>query len=161
MLARLPAGTTIFVDANIFLYHVLNVSSVCSDFFERARRRTVQAYTSPIVLSEVLHQTMLAELGEQHPVRPSGALRLLRRRPELIETLRKTPEIMRQIGHWRIRVLPLRWREIVLAAELTQRYHLLTNDALIVATMRAHRLTHLASNDRDFARVPGLTRWRP
>jgi predicted nucleic acid-binding protein len=38
---------------------------------------------------------------------------------------------------------------------------LLTGDALIVAVMQAHGLSHLASNDTDFDRVPGLTRYAP
>ena len=38
---------------------------------------------------------------------------------------------------------------------------LLTNDGLIVAVMQAHGLTKIASNDADFDRVPGLTRYAP
>jgi predicted nucleic acid-binding protein len=37
----------------------------------------------------------------------------------------------------------------------------LSGDALIVAFMRHHGLTHLASHDADFDRVPGLTRYSP
>lgn len=33
--------------------------------------------------------------------------------------------------------------------------------ALIVAVMQAHGLTHLASHDADFDRVPGITRIAP
>ena len=51
--------------------------------------------------------------------------------------------------------------EQVPAGELSQRYHLLMNDALIVATMALHHLTHLASNDEDFRHVPTVTLWRP
>jgi predicted nucleic acid-binding protein len=38
---------------------------------------------------------------------------------------------------------------------------LLTTDAVIIATMRRHRISHLISNDRDFLRIPGITLWRP
>ena len=38
---------------------------------------------------------------------------------------------------------------------------MLTNDALIVALMQANGLTSLASNDPDFDRVPGITRYAP
>jgi predicted nucleic acid-binding protein len=34
-------------------------------------------------------------------------------------------------------------------------------DALVVAVMHAHGLTHLSSNDADFDLVPGLTRYTP
>jgi predicted nucleic acid-binding protein len=38
---------------------------------------------------------------------------------------------------------------------------LLSNDALIVAVMRAQGLTNVASHDADFDRVPGITRYGP
>ena len=34
-------------------------------------------------------------------------------------------------------------------------------DALSVALMQAHSLTKLASDDADFDRVPGITRYAP
>lgn len=37
----------------------------------------------------------------------------------------------------------------------------LTNDAMIVALMRRHQLSHLITNDDDFDAVPGLTIWKP
>jgi predicted nucleic acid-binding protein len=48
-----------------------------------------------------------------------------------------------------------------LAAEVSQQTGLLHHDALVVAAMRVHGLTHLASADPDFDRVPGLTRSAP
>jgi predicted nucleic acid-binding protein len=47
------------------------------------------------------------------------------------------------------------------AADFSRQHGLLTNDALIVAVMQDHGLTHLASNDADFDRVPGITRYAP
>jgi predicted nucleic acid-binding protein len=47
------------------------------------------------------------------------------------------------------------------AAAISQASGLLTNDALIVATMQANGLNKLASNDGDFDRIPGLMRYAP
>jgi predicted nucleic acid-binding protein len=47
------------------------------------------------------------------------------------------------------------------AAAICQAHGLLTNDALIVAVMQRHGITHLATNDDDFDRVPGITVWKP
>jgi len=44
-------------------------------------------------------------------------------------------------------------------ANFSQQFELLTGDALIVATMRQQGLTKLASEDADFDRVLGLTRY--
>jgi len=45
--------------------------------------------------------------------------------------------------------------------DISRQTGLLTNDALVVSTMQANGLTHLASNDADFDRVPGITRYAP
>jgi predicted nucleic acid-binding protein len=48
-----------------------------------------------------------------------------------------------------------------LAASLSQLHGLLTNDALVLASMQDEAIKHLASNDADFDRVPGITRYNP
>jgi predicted nucleic acid-binding protein len=50
---------------------------------------------------------------------------------------------------------------VLAATTMSQQFELLTGDALIVATMREHSLINLASEDADFDRVPGLTRYAP
>jgi len=161
VLDRLPSGVSVFIDTNVFLYHLFGARPSCREFFLRIKRRDLRGVTSTVVLGEVLHQLMLSEVGERHATTSGGALRLLRRHPELIATLTKSFDAMHEITTWGLRVLPVRGGDVPMALECCRRFHLLTNDALIVATMRAHRLTHLASNDRDFTRVPGITLWRP
>jgi predicted nucleic acid-binding protein len=60
-----------------------------------------------------------------------------------------------------IQVLPVPGPQVSLAADLSQQFGLLTDDALVVAVMRHHNLLALASHDADFDRVPGLTRYAP
>jgi predicted nucleic acid-binding protein len=50
---------------------------------------------------------------------------------------------------------------VSVAADISQQFGLLTNDALVVSVMRNHGLTLLASHDADLDRVPGLTRYTP
>ena len=161
MLDRLPAGISLFIDTNVFLYHVFGTHPSCTRVFARIQRRELRGYTSPTVLTEVLHKLMLAEVGERYPIMPAGALRTLRRHPEIIATLTKGAELIRQFPTWRIRIVPVRWHHVQTAMDLARRHHLMTTDALILATIRASRLIHLATNDTDFLRVPNLTVWRP
>ncbi len=60
-----------------------------------------------------------------------------------------------------VQVLPVSFPLVEAATLLSQQHELLTGDALIVAVMQNHGLTNLASNDADFDRVPGLTRYAP
>lgn len=61
----------------------------------------------------------------------------------------------------RLQVLPTSLGLLVTAADLSRKYGLLSGDALVVAVMHANGLSHLASNDADFDRVAGITRYAP
>jgi predicted nucleic acid-binding protein len=60
-----------------------------------------------------------------------------------------------------IRVQDVTVHMVLTAARLSRQYELLSGDALIVAVMQTAGLMHLASNDADFDRVPGVTRYAP
>ena len=58
-------------------------------------------------------------------------------------------------------VLPVDKSDISHAADIGRQTGLLCGDAVIVAVMRHHGLTLLASEDSDFDRVPAITRYAP
>jgi predicted nucleic acid-binding protein len=47
------------------------------------------------------------------------------------------------------------------AVAVVESEKLLLGDANIVVQMRTNDVTHLATNDDDFDRVPGITVWKP
>ena len=61
ILAELHDGDSVFVDANIFIYHFGGHSSQCKAFLERCACRELRGYTSTPILAEVLHRLMIAE----------------------------------------------------------------------------------------------------
>ena len=162
MFERLPAGAAVFLDANVLIYHAVESRPSCALLLRRIATREIRGYTSTVVLSEVFHRLVLSEIAVTFRL-PSAraALNLVRRHPEHLPALTVAHQFLAKMPTLRIRVLPVRWREITLAMAASRRYGLLANDALIIATMQAHRLTHLASNDADFRRVPTITLWRP
>jgi predicted nucleic acid-binding protein len=66
-----------------------------------------------------------------------------------------------QVLQSRLRVLTTAPAALAAAMTLSQQIGLLTNDALIVAAMQSNGLSKIASEDGDFDRVPGLTRYAP
>jgi predicted nucleic acid-binding protein len=58
-------------------------------------------------------------------------------------------------------VLPIAKGQVSTALDISRQLGLLCGDALVVAVMQSHGLINLASNDADFDRVPGLTRYAP
>jgi predicted nucleic acid-binding protein len=76
---------------------------------------------------------------------------------KLVVFRRAVEELLRS----KLQILTIPPDLLQIAADLCQQIGLLTNDGLLVAVMQANGLTRLASNDADFDRVPGLTRYAP
>ena len=66
-----------------------------------------------------------------------------------------------EVRNCKVQVLSVDGAAVSRAADLSTPFGLLSSDALVVVIMQRHQLTHLASLDADFDRVPGLTRYAP
>jgi predicted nucleic acid-binding protein len=53
------------------------------------------------------------------------------------------------------------YREIHNSKQFRDEYGMLTNDSVILAVMRWHKLVRLVTNDDDFKRVSGVKVWLP
>lgn len=163
-LLEVPDGTAVFIDANIFIYHLSGpspLSPACSTFLERVETGLLRGLTSSVVVIEVLHRLMILEAVTAFGVQARTATRYLKEHPEHVRSLRRHQEAPARIRDMGIELAPVGLEEIERSHEVKRRYGLLTNDALVVAAMQASDVTALASNDPDFARVEGITLYRP
>jgi hypothetical protein len=61
----LPTDSRLFIDANIFLYTILghhHFKSPCEEFLIKLENGEYEAITSTLILNEVVHKLMLAEV---------------------------------------------------------------------------------------------------
>jgi uncharacterized protein len=121
----------------------------------------VHGLTSASVLGELAHRLMTLEAQQQFGWPASGLANRLKRHPAEIQQLQWPRRGIDEIQAIAIQVLPTEGTDVSRAADIGRQHGLLTNDALIVAVMQRHGLTSLASNDSDFDRVPGLSRYAP
>lgn len=85
----------------------------------------------------------------------------LKQNPAALKGLTAHRIAIHEILQSRIQILTVSPAILAAGSALTQQHGLLTNDALIVAMMQHQGLTNLASEDADFDRVPGITRYAP
>jgi predicted nucleic acid-binding protein len=162
--ADVPSGASLFVDANTLVYHFAAdplLGPACRQLLDRIKVRDIQGLSSTHVLSDLAHRMMTIEAMQVFGWPAAGIFRRLRRHPAEIQKLglfRQAVEGVQRFGLQLVSVTP---RLISAAAEISQQHGLLSGDALVVAVMREHGLTCLASHDADFDRVPGLTRYAP
>jgi hypothetical protein len=97
--------------------------------------------------------SMLA-LGHYFPKSPKAANADV----QALAQPRQAVDDVRAMG---VQIAPVTADLVAAATLVSQQTGLLTNDALVVAVTQAHGLTHLASHDADFDRVPGIARYAP
>lgn len=162
--ANIPAGTAIFLDANTLIYHFTNepqFGSSCTQLIKQIEQGHIHGFTSAHVLADVAHRLMTLEAIALMAWSPAGIAARLRKHHVEIPRLGVYRQAIGRIPLLGIQVLPVTQALVESATLLSRQYELLTGDALLVAVMRQHGLTDLASADIDFDRVPGLTRYAP
>jgi predicted nucleic acid-binding protein len=160
-LAELLDGDSVFLDANIFIYHFGGRSPECKTFLERCARRELLGYTSTPILAEVLHRLMIAEAIAKGLVTAKTAIRRLGESPELVKQLARYQEDVDKIFQMNLTIVVLTSEVVRRSAEVRKSEGLLTNDSLVVACMRAQGLTKVATANGDFDKVSGITVYKP
>ncbi|HEY3381902.1 MAG TPA: PIN domain-containing protein [Vicinamibacterales bacterium] len=157
----LPGGERVLIDATIFVHHFFRDSVQCRRLLERCERREVVGITSVIALNEATHRLMAMEAIRRGLVAGGAVPQKLRKRPDIVRQLSEYVWQVQCIPTWGIEVLPVDLGRCMRAMDIRSATGLLTNDSLIVATMRDAGVSAIATADGDFARVEGLEVFRP
>jgi predicted nucleic acid-binding protein len=160
----LAAGQSVFVDANVFLHYFTmhaRYGPACQRFLERIDNHELTGFTSSAVLAEVVHRLMTIEACQRFGWAAKGIARRLRRHPSEVQQLARPRQAVDEITLFGIDVLPVGKSHVSLALDVSRQTGLLCGDAVLVAVMQSNGLSHLASNDKDFDRVPGISRYGP
>ena len=133
-----------FIDTNIFIRHFTRddpeKAQACLELFQKAEQRQIILTTSESVIAEVVYILSSKQLYHLSREKIRSLLYPLLSLPGL-----KLPR-----------------RKVYLRAlDLYATYSIDFEDALIVAQMERQGITDLYSYDRDFERVPGVTRLEP
>ena len=91
----------------------------------------------------------------------AGIANRLKRHPADVAKLHTFRQALDQIVAIGMHILPVTPQNVLLAGDLSRQHGTLSGDGLILAVMQSQGLTQLASNDADFDRVPGITRYAP
>jgi predicted nucleic acid-binding protein len=162
--AAIPAGLALFVDANPLLYYFTahpRYGPACQTLLDRIENKDISGYTSAHVLTEVVHRLMTIEACARFGWPAKGIAGRLRKHPAEVQQLSRSRQAVDELTLIGLDVLPIARAQVSLAPDISRQTGLLCGDALVVAVMQAHGLTHLASKDADFDRVVGLTRYAP
>ena len=126
---------------------------------KRTEETDLQGIVDEFVYNEVMHKLMVTAMVNQFHCSPQNAITLVKNTPGILKNfpaLREAGEILRAMN---VKVISGPFFPESFA--LMQEHHLLITDAVHIAAMNKEKVTHIASNDKDFSRVPWVSVWKP
>ncbi|MFH1625481.1 MAG: hypothetical protein ABID54_10065 [Pseudomonadota bacterium] len=90
-LSDLEDGSSIFIDANIFIYHFSKESKLnpaSSDFLERVESGRIRGVTSTSIIQEATHRMMIMEAAAiLVEIKARDMVKYLKSRPDVVKKL--------------------------------------------------------------------------
>ena len=160
-LSEIQAEETVFIDANIFVYHFTGVSDESTVFLKRCEGGELAGVTGMNILIEVLHRLMLIEAVINGFVRPGNVVKKLKKKPDIIRKLTRYQTQTLSIMDMGIAVLPLPGEILQSSLRFREKCGLLVNDSLTAAMMDLTGIINLATMDKDFEKVEGVRVYSP
>ncbi len=163
-MTRIPAGTKLFVDTNIFLYSISSHpvhGPWCDALFLRIARGELEGYISVIVLNELLHKLLIAEIAQKYNIPPEQVAPLLKAKRNSYSGLQSFEVIDDVMLNYNLSILPVNVESFKLTCHLMQEHVILSNDAWHLSLMQQSGITNLVTNDKDFDRIRTIQVWKP
>ncbi len=160
----IPAGESVFVDANVFVYDFTPVGSYgppSKALLKRFETRELRGFTSSLVMHDAAHRAMTLEACQSFGWPYAGIGRRLKNNPTEVQKLARFRRMLDAILAIGVEVLDVKAQHVLLAADISRAHGLLSGDALLVAMMQSHGIVNLASGDEDFDRVPDIVHYTP
>jgi len=160
-----PKEAQILIDTNIIIYAAL-AHDVFGDPSRRLLKRIemgeIYGFIPTIVMNEVLHRFMIAELIENGIGRnPRDVINKVKKEPGILHSLSKTWIDTAYLYQINCSIISEKEHTFTRSLNIAKEYNLLAKDAYIAAFAYTYNISHIASNDKDFSRVPWLSVWKP
>lgn len=160
-LSNIKAGTKVFIDANIFIYHFTGASNECSEFLKRCEQGEISGISSVSALLETLHRLMMIEAVGKKLVAPPDIVKKLQRHPEKIKLLKDYYTNTQKIADMGITIKPVSFETMQNSNSFRTEYGLMVNDSIIAATMQEEGTNSIATNDEGFRRIESIKVYNP
>lgn len=164
-LKSIPDKTKIIIDSNIFLYTALThpfFQRSCTDFLLRVESGEIQGFIPSVVIQEITHHFILSELKEKgYRKTVSDCIASYKINPLIMNDLSKTLTEIRRLFNINCSILYDNPEIVRKSFLISHVFQLFTKNAYIASFAQYHQIVHIASNDKDFSRVPWLPVWIP
>lgn len=165
-LAEYNSKEHIYIDANIFIYVILdNPERVdqCDEFLKRVEVGAISGVISPLIVDEVTFKIIIEEIKVALSIKSNvEVIKRIKRDPRLITIAE--PELLTfsfVLENYKgLRVVSVPSSAAFAIFEVIK-MGFLPRDALHIAIMRTYGIKAIATNDPDFERAEGIKVWKP
>ncbi len=157
----LPPDSNVFIDSNIFTYHLLGhkkYRNSVKDFLFKVESGIFNGYINEIVISEVYHNVLRVKICDENNISPAEFAQFIKSNPQTISevNLGTATDVLSMRNIQFIHEI-----SISMVGDYMTRYNLLSADAIHAASCKVHGIKNIATNDPDFKRVDFLKLWVP
>lgn len=134
MLKELPRGASIFIDSNIFTYHLSGHSRFgahCREFLEAVENGVFRGYISDIVISEVLLNFIKSELYRTRRIKPYKVVKEIKANNKIDVDFDMPVSLIENLG---LEIVSLDFK-ISEVTNIISEYNLLPHDTLHLLAM--------------------------
>lgn len=161
LLEEVLPGTSVFVDSNILIYHLLDdelYGTSSKNLLKRIEEKELKAFISPITINETLFIYLRFWIITHKTVAPKKVLEYLKEHIDVMQEVDfQKPQGLLSI----LKNLPINDAVVKASYRMTKLYNLLPNDAVNIALIRCHNIPAIATNDSDFDNIKGLKVFKP
>ena len=159
-LDAIPSGAQILIDANILVFARHGASGQCRRLLERCLRREVSGLITLITVAEYCHRRMMQE-AQSRGLSGSNPAKALAQDPRLVRQLILYRREVEDLLAGELHVVANEAADFYRALDLQSAHGLLTNDSLNLAAGLRCGVSIVATADRQFDSVEGITVFRP
>ncbi|NQE52481.1 tRNA(fMet)-specific endonuclease VapC [ANME-1 cluster archaeon GoMg3.2] len=152
---RLKNLGKIFIDSSVFVAHCMVGDETLVHLFEKGE----ELFSSPNVIEESFYKSLFLKTEQIYKKGGKYLLKekYIKERANFEPIFKYFNEFVKRIIETgTLKILPLNAEISLRSIEISWKYGLLPNDALITATCKHHGITKIATFDSDFKRVDFL-----
>lgn len=161
----------IFIDANIFVYHLTgqqDYGTICSDFLKRVELSEINGVTSVLIIDEAIYGILITSAANILKITKIATIRnhlkndkrLCKRCYQDVEIFLDYIDALRAGGLELIDSINYRIFQDLFHS-IQSGITGLPHDLIHINLCRDLKIDHIATQDGDFDNVPGLTVWKP
>ncbi len=141
---------------------ILNFLSNVTFFFSKIKNSEINGFVSPLVISEVFYKILLFEISKINNSDINETKLLLKKNPKPFINIKSPYLIIEELLDYQgLKIVEIGEAISRKSILLSNRYQLMPNDAMHVATCQFYDINNIATNDSDFERVDFLNIWKP